>query len=187
VNSAWRWLAAVAALAAALTIPSTASAAGSTRSEFVSKAELLCRDANRAISRRSDQLYRRYQRLRPDGSFPKLTNAERRRDDALFYGGYARVLIFQGQTVHALDKRLQMLPLPQGDESVISQWIESRRVDADLVKRAGRQLKHVARRKPQRALNLLFSFESIQDQLGLTDLIVGSFGFDQCYLANEDP
>ena len=43
------------------------------------------------------------------------------------------------------------------------------------------------RRKPQRALNLLFNFQSIQDQLGLTDLIVGSFGFDQCYLGNEEP
>ena len=97
------------------------------------------------------------------------------------------MLIFQGQAVHALDKQLQTLPLPQGDESVISQWIESRRVDADLLKGAGRQLKKVVRRKPQRALNLLFNFQSIQDQLGLTDLIVGSFGFDQCYLGNEEP
>ena len=63
--------------AAALTIPAPASAAASTRSEFVGKAELLCKDANRAISRRSNHLYLKYQRLRPHRAVLQAEQARR--------------------------------------------------------------------------------------------------------------
>lgn len=162
------------------------AARAATRAEFVAQAEALCKTSNQAVNARSLQLYRKYKRLRPKGRYAKLTKQQKRRDDALYYGGFARVLIFEGTAIHALDRQLQLLPEAPGDEPVIGQWIESRRVDADLIKDAGRRLKRVSRHKPRRALNVLFSLDSVDDQLGLTDLTVGSFGFDQCLLGSYE-
>jgi hypothetical protein len=162
------------------------AAQAATRAEFVAQAEALCKTSNQAVSARSRHLFRKYKRLRPKGRFSKLTKRQKRRDDALYYGGFARTLIFEGSAMHALDGQLQLLPKAPGDEPVIAQWIDSRRVDADLIRDTGRRLRRVSRHKPRRALNVVFSLDLVDDQLGLTDLTVGSYGFDQCLLANSD-
>jgi hypothetical protein len=172
-----------AGLATASIAPAARGA--TTRGEFVAQSEALCATTNQAINARSHRLFRKYKRLRPKGPFSQFTERQKRRDDALFYGGYARVLIFQGRAIHALDAQLQLVPEPADDAPLIAQWIESRRVDADLIKEAGQQLARVSRHKPGYAFKLLFKFGSIDDQLGLTDLMVGSYGFGQCYLAPD--
>jgi hypothetical protein len=171
------------AATAALILPGTADA--TTRGDFVAQSEVLCAASNHSIEARSKHLYRKYKRLRPKGRFSDWTRGQRRHEESLYFGGYARALIFQGQAINALDKQLQLVPEAPGDGPVIDQWIESRRVDADLLKGAGEQLKRVARRKPLESFPLTFRFDGISDQMGLTDLIVGSYGFDQCLLEPE--
>ncbi len=182
-----RTSAAAALVATAIILGSATPATATTRGEFVAQAEALCRESNRVISNRSNQLYRRYKRLRPAGKPRDWSRAQKRRDEFLYFNGYGRVLSFEGRAIHTLNGQLQAVPEPADDASVIAQWIESRRVDAGLIKQSGRQLKRVSRRKPNGALGVLFRFQGVEDQLGLTDLIVGSFGFEQCYLTNEDP
>ena len=173
-------------IAAALALAWTAPAAdGATRPEFVAQSEALCKTTNDAISARSHRLFRKYKRLRPKGRFSQFTKAQKRRDDALFYGGYGRSLAFQGRSIHTLDRQLQLVPEPPDDAPLIAQWIESRRVDADLIKQAGEQIVRVSRHKPRDISKLLFQVSSIDDQLGFTDLMVGSYGFDQCFLTPE--
>jgi hypothetical protein len=162
------------------------AAHGATRGEFVAQSEALCATTNDAINHRSHSLFRKYKRLRPQGRFSELTERQKRRDDSLFYGGYGRVLIFQGRAIHALDAQLQLVPAPADDAHLIAQWIESRRVDADLIKEAGQQIARVSKHKPGYVSRLIFKTDSIDDQLGLTDLMVGSYGFDQCFLAPDD-
>jgi hypothetical protein len=175
------------ALAAGLVVAGLAlaapAAAAPTRAEFVAQSEALCKTTNEAITANSRRLFHKYRRLRPKGRFSEFTNRQRRRDDALYFGGYGRGLVFRGRAIHALDRQLQLVREPPDDAPLIAQWIESRRVDADLIKEAGRQVVRVSKRKPRYMLKLLFSIDSIDDQLGLTDLIVGSYGFDQCFLA----
>jgi hypothetical protein len=173
---------AVTGLALAWAAP---AASGATRAEFVTQSEALCKTTNDAVSARSRHLFRTYKRLRPRGRFSQFTGAQRRRDDALFYRGYGRVLVFQGQAIHALDRQLQLVPEPPDDTPLIAQWIESRRVDADLIKQAGQQIVRVSRDKPRYVFGLLFKIDSIDDQLGFTDLMVGGYGFDQCFLVPE--
>ncbi|MDX6616363.1 MAG: hypothetical protein QOD60_1454 [Solirubrobacterales bacterium] len=177
----------VAGLAVAGALACTAAEANgaTTRPEFVAQSEALCKTTNDAISARSHRLFRKYKRLRPKGRFSQFTKAQRRRDDALFYGGYGRVLAFRGRAVHALDRQLQLVPEPPDDAPLIAQWIESRRVDAELIKDAGQQVVRVSRHKPRHISRLLFQISSIDDQLGFTDLMVGGYGFDQCFLTPE--
>jgi hypothetical protein len=173
------------AIAGLLAAAAPAAGAAPTRAEFVARSEALCATTNQGLNATSHRLFRRYKRLRPKGRYSQLTKQQRRRDDAVFYGGFGRVLIFKGRAIHALDRQLQLVPEPSDDAPLIAQWIESRRVDADLIKEAGRQLVRVSRHKPGYALKLSFNIGSIDDQLGLTDLMVGSYGFDQCFLAPD--
>jgi hypothetical protein len=161
------------------------AAAAPTRAGFVAQSEALCKTTNEAVTAHSRRLFRKYKRLRPKGRFPDFTNRQRRRDDALYFGGYGRALVFRGRAIHALDRQLQLVPEPPDDTPVIAQWIESRRVDADLIKQAGQQVVRISKRKPRYVLRLLLSIDSIDDQLGLTDLIVGGYGFDECFLAPD--
>jgi hypothetical protein len=161
------------------------AAAAPTRAAFVAQSEALCKTTNEAITANSRRVFRKYKRQRPKGHFSDFTKRQRRRDDALYFGGYGRALVFRGRAIHALDRQLQLVPEPPDDAPVIAQWIESRRVDADLIKQAGQQVVRVSKRKPRYVLKLLFSIDSIDDQLGLTDLIVGSYGFDECFLAPD--
>jgi hypothetical protein len=174
------------AVTAAIALAAPALASATTRSEFVAQSEALCATTNKAINATSHRLFRKYKRLRPQGHFSELKGRQKRRDDSLFYGGYGRVLTFQGLAIHALDAQLQLVPAPADDRPLIAQWIESRRVDADLIKEAGQQIVRVSKRKPGYVSRFIFKTDSIDDQLGLTDLIVGSYGFDQCFLAPDD-
>jgi hypothetical protein len=161
------------------------AAAAPTRAEFVARSEALCKATSESITAHSRRLFRKYERLRPKGRFSEFTNRQRRRDDALYFGSYGRALVFRGRAIHALDRQLVLVAGAPDDAPVIAQWIESRRVNAELIKQAGRQVVRISKRKPRYLLKLLFSIDSIDDQLGLTDLIVGSYGFDECFLAPD--
>jgi hypothetical protein len=177
-------------LAVALWAP--AAQAAPTRAEFVGQAESICKATNgryaKIAKKQSKQLVKHLKGIQK-GNKPGQKKPSKRQERRLFsvlIRIVGRSMVLQGRSIHDIDRQLAPIAEPSGDEPAIAQWIESRRVDAEALKQAGKSLKATKNAKPKQFFALIFQSFAINDRLVATDWIVGAFGFSQCLLAEEE-
>jgi hypothetical protein len=171
----------VAGLAVAgLALAAPSAGAVPTRAEFAAQAESICAATNARYDKVAEKSSRKL--------LKRLKGLPKKKALAIFIRLTGRSMVLQGRSINDIDRQLAPIPEPAGDEPAIAQWIESRRVDAEVLKQTGKAIKSQKKASPKRFFSLLFQSSSISDRLVATDRIIGAFGLDSCLLAKaEEP